>query len=364
MEINKFLLFSVSLVLVLGVVESFEYHEKELETEEGLQAMYDRWRDHHKVYERSSDRFNVFKHNVQHVHNTNKMNKPYKLEVNQFAAMTNYEFVNTYANSKIGHNLILRGNNPGPDPRYTGFTYENHTDIPRCLDWRDKGSCWAFAAVSAVETLNAIRTGQLVTLSEQQLLDCDSKGRNNACDGGVVQEVFVWITEHEGLATDETYPYEGHRHPCDPAKFGHHTVTLNGQEVIPAQNEAEMMKAVANGAVTISMDPTGDDFMLYKEGVYTLPGGTEVMHAMTVVGWGETPEGLQYWIVRNSWGDWWGEKGYIRMQRGPGAPQPLGTCVIIFKPFLGANVRDMSKTSRPTLDAMHYAKSAPRKKSI
>ncbi|KAI3763189.1 hypothetical protein L1987_53642 [Smallanthus sonchifolius] len=346
MEINKFLLFSVSLVLILGVVESFEYHEKELETEEGLQAMYDRWRDHHKVKERSPDRFNVFKHNVQHVHNTNKMNKPYKLEVNQFAAMTSYEFVRTYANSKIGHKMKLRGNSPGQDPRYMGFTYENQTDLPRCLDWREKGmvapiksqgacgSCWAFAAVSTVETLNAIRTGQLVTLSEQQLVDCDSLGTQMGCDGGIVHEVFVWITEHGGLATDASYPYEGHRHMCDPAKFGHHTVTLDGQEEIPGLDELAVMKAVANGAVTIGMDPTGDDFMLYKEGVYTLPGGSESMHAMTLVGWGETPEGLQYWIVRNSWGDWWGEKGYIKMQRGPGAPQPWGTCVMYGHPAM------------------------------
>lgn len=137
METNKFIIFSVSLIFILGAVESFEYLEKELETEEGLQDMYERWRVHHKVAEKSPDRFNVFKHNVQHVHKTNKMNKPYKLKVNKFAAMTNYEFVNTYADSKLGHNMALRGN---LKDWAWGFSYENQTDLPKSIDWRQKNA--------------------------------------------------------------------------------------------------------------------------------------------------------------------------------------------------------------------------------
>lgn len=104
--------------------------------------------------------------------------------------------------------------------------------------------------------------------------------------------------------------------------------------MIPPNDELSVMKAVANGVVTVGMDPYGDDFMLYSEGVFTAPGGTTSMHALNVVGYDETPEGIQYWIVRNSWGEGWGEKGYVRMQRGPAAPQPKGTCVMYGHPAM------------------------------
>ncbi|XP_076921474.1 vignain-like [Bidens hawaiensis] len=344
MEINTFLLVSFCLPLILGVVESFIYDDKELETQEGLEGMYDRWRAHHNVIHKSTERFNVFKYNLNHVHNANKKNRPYKLQLNEFATMTNYEFVQAYGNSKIGHNYALR-----PPRKLEGgidFQYANATNIPKAIDWRllnavtpvknqgQCGSCWAFCSIAAVEGINAIRTKKLVSLSEQQLIDCDTYGNNNGCGGGMMHDAFDFITEKGGIATDERYPYEGRKHHCDPAKFGHHSVTLNGQEQIPQHSEDAVMKAVAHGPVTIGMDPTGNDFMFYKEGVFTGPCGTQSGHGMAIVGYNETSEGMKYWIVKNSWGAGWGEGGYIRMQRGPGVPQPDGVCVMYSHPAM------------------------------
>nr|GEZ01094.1 putative peptidase C1A [Tanacetum cinerariifolium] len=115
-----------------SVAKSFDYHEKELESEEGLQGMYDRWRSHHKVGQQSPDRFNVFKTNVKHVHNTNKMNKPYKLKLNKFADLTNRERISMYSDSKIGHNYALMG----PRKRNLTFIYADATNIPPKMDWR------------------------------------------------------------------------------------------------------------------------------------------------------------------------------------------------------------------------------------
>ena len=138
MEISTFLIRSIYLVLILGLVESFDFHEKELESEESLLRMYDRWRGHHQVKQRSQERFNVFKYNARHVHKTNKMNEPYKLELNHFANMTTHEFASTYGNSKISHIQALRGGPPEDDKR--GSTFANFTSLQLRVDWRKQNA--------------------------------------------------------------------------------------------------------------------------------------------------------------------------------------------------------------------------------
>ncbi|XP_076918994.1 cysteine protease Amb a 11.0101-like [Bidens hawaiensis] len=328
MEISKSIILLLSLVLILGVVDSFDYHEKELESEEGLQGMYDRWRDHHKVTEKSHERFNVFKYNVHNIHKINKQNLPYKVEPNQFATLTLHEWSNIYANSKSEHFKALRGTLK-PDNLTGTYSEIDINSLPRRIDWREHnavvpvksqgqcGSCFAFAAVGGIEGINAIRIGQLKSLSEQQVLDCDTlESRTSYCGGGIVCGVYQFVTEHGGIASDESYPYVGKKETCDKSKYGHHSVTLDGKEDIPKNDEAAVMKAVAHQPVTFSMDPMNDGFMFYKEGIYTGPCGLNVQHAMLHVGYDEAPDGTKYYIVRNSWGDSWGEKGYIRMQRG------------------------------------------------
>ncbi|KAM0066385.1 putative papain protein [Helianthus debilis subsp. tardiflorus] len=300
MKIKNFIFFSLSLVLILGVVESFNYHEQELESEERFQGLYDRWREHHKVTDRSPQRFNVFKHNVRNIHKKNKMNLGYKLQINEFATMTHHEFRKTHADSKGGHFIALHG------IRKTNLSSSyNDIDInaiPPRMDWREHnavtpvknqgqcGSCFTFAAVGAIEGINAIRTGQLLSLSEQQLLDCDSSDRTFLCEGG---------------------------------QYGHHSVTVDGTKYLPEHDEEALLKAVAHQPVTFQMDPGGDGFMFYNEGIFSGPCGMELMHAMLIVGYDQDPDGTKYWIVKNSWGEGWGEKGYIRMLRGT---QIQGVC--------------------------------------
>lgn len=140
METKKLLWVILSIALILGISESFDFHEKELETEESLWDLYERWRSHHTV-SRSLDekhkRFNVFKANALHVHNTNKMDKPYKLKLNKFADMTNHEFRSAYAGSKVNHHRMFRGTPRGSSG---SFMYENVGSVPASVDWRKKGA--------------------------------------------------------------------------------------------------------------------------------------------------------------------------------------------------------------------------------
>jgi KDEL-tailed cysteine endopeptidase len=142
MKVKFFWAAALLLTLVLGVTEAFDFHEKDLGSEESMWDLYERWRSHHTASDSKSlaaekhKRFSVFKENVMHVHNSNQMDKPYKLKLNKFADMTNNEFRSTYAGSKVKHNRMLR-----ETPRESGsFMYEKVDRVPHSVDWRKKGA--------------------------------------------------------------------------------------------------------------------------------------------------------------------------------------------------------------------------------
>jgi len=139
MEMKKLLFVSLSLALILGITKSFDFNENDLASEKSLWDLYERWRSHHTVtrsLDEKNNRFNVFKANVMHVNNTNKLDKPYKLKLNKFADMTNYEFRSIYADSKVNHHRMFRGMSHDNG----NFMYENVENVPSSIDWRKTGA--------------------------------------------------------------------------------------------------------------------------------------------------------------------------------------------------------------------------------
>lgn len=174
------------------------------------------------------------------------------------------------------------------------------------------GSCWVFGAVAAIEGLIKIKTGNLVSLSEQQIIDCIST--SDACNGGWMEQVFEFVKKNHGLTSDKNYPYRAKKGTCSGIKSYSFVATITGHHCIPKNNERALLKAVANRPVSVAID--GSQFQFYKNGILTGKCGTNLNHIAAIVGYGASKDGTKYWILKNSWGPDWGEKGYIRVQRG------------------------------------------------
>lgn len=287
---------------------------------------------HGRVYKDATEkalRYEIFKSNVERINAFNAENHKYKLGVNKFADLTNDEF-KARNGFKRDSSKVARGLKVGKM-----FRYENVSEVPTSMDWRKKGAvtpvkdqgqcgcCWAFSAVAATEGINKLTTGKLISLSEQELVDCDVQGEDQGCNGGLMDDAFEYIIQNKGLTTESNYPYQGTDGTCNAKKATSPAVKISSYEDVPANSEEALLKAVANQPTSVAIDAGGFGFQMYESGVFTGECGTDLDHGVTAVGYGEASDGTKYWLVKNSWGSSWGENGYIRMERDVKATEGL-----------------------------------------
>ncbi|CAH1391323.1 unnamed protein product [Nezara viridula] len=283
---------------------------------------------HGKIYKSiAEERFrkNVYVENKMKIDEHNKRYEQglvsYKLSMNHFGDLTNEEF------RLMMNRLDVR------KPQLSFFTYfeTKNITLPESVDWRERGAvtpvkdqgkcgaCWSFSSTGALEAQHFLKTGRLIPLSEQNLIDCSEEYGNDGCDGGLMDFAFQYVVDNNGIDTENSYPYEG---PVADCRYNTTSVgtSATGYVIIPEGDERALEEAVATiGPISAGVDASHTSFQFYSGGLYHEKYCTQsVDHAVLVVGYGTDEKGQEYWIIKNSWNATWGEGGYIRLARNQG----------------------------------------------
>jgi len=310
------------LCLFIASIEAIAFYAVTPDAEwETFKAMYG------KHYSGLEDTFRrkIFMENKMRVFEHNKLYtqgiKTYELAINEFADLLHTEF----------KSLMLGLSKPYRTNRNFSSTYLSPANVyvPKLVDWRKEGyvtpvknqgscgSCWAFSTTGSLEGQHFKKSGKLVSLSEQNLVDCSQKYDNHGCSGGLMDNAFKYIKDNGGIDTELSYPYEGEDDTCR-FKKGSVGATVSGFVDVPEGNETALQEALATvGPISVAIDASHQSFQLYSHGIYYEPecSSTELDHGVLTIGYGTNKKGLDYWLVKNSWGESWGQKGYVKMAR-------------------------------------------------
>ena len=280
--------------------------------------------------------------NINYINEHNSMNLSYTLGKNDFIE---YDFINeTYP---INKGLIY--SNIDDNATLSIFSETDEQNLIEEIDWRENnavtsvknqgecGGCWSFSAVGAVEGLWAIKNGNLFhknlyNLSEQELIDCSGSYGNHGCEGGTMLSAFGYIKDN-GLCLEKDYQYTGEDGQCQKDNC-ESKVKISNYSIISPNSETQLQRAVQIQPVSVAIQANKRSFQFYKSGIYSdLDCGFHLDHGVLLIGYGYDKDlDMKYWIIKNSWGNQWGENGYIRIQKD--IDDDRGLCGIAMQPSI------------------------------
>ncbi|ESW31452.1 hypothetical protein PHAVU_002G239300 [Phaseolus vulgaris] len=339
-------LFLLFLVLVSFICLSFAFpsaytiHGRDkldkFSSEEEVLQLFQVWqKEHGREYgnpEEKAKRFHIFQRNLRYINEMNAKRKSgtqHRLGLNKFADTSPEEFAETYLKEiDMPSNLGSRKMQKDDD--------DDCENLPDSVDWREKGavtevrdqgecqSHWAFSVTGAIEGINKIVSGDLVTLSAQELVDCDPS--SHGCAGGFYFNAFGYVINNGGIDTEANYPYTAKNGSC---KVNANKAVSIDNLIVVDGTEKGLLCRVSKQPVSVSIDATGLQF--YTGGVYGGDNCSKDSRSVTlvclIVGYGSVG-GEDYWIVKSSWGKDWGEEGYLLMKRNVSEEWPYGVCAI------------------------------------
>ena len=280
-------------------------------------------------------RFQIFRSNLKNIilHNLD-YRQNFTMGINQFTDLTPEEFKAQYVGG-----LKAEVGSYGCKSFSSGAS-----GAPSSIDWRSKGavtsvkdqgqcgSCWTFSATGAVEGAWAVSKGQLVDLSEEQLVECATgiSYGSHGCNGGQMEGAFKYVIEH-GQCSLSSYPYTSGTGQSGSCKSCQPVVHVSSCSDVKPNDQISLKAAVAQQPVAIAIEADTRYFQSYSSGVLTSSNcGTTLDHGVLIVGYG-TENGIDYWLVKNSWSTTWGDKGYVKIARSDSTNDP-GICGIAMDP--------------------------------
>jgi len=334
--------------------------------ENSLEGLFQSWAvQHGRNYadkEEHESRRAIWMDNHEFIEQHNRQGKAFTLGHNQFSDMTLEEYhqhnflgsyfpgvVRTGETISVNDLLAEKATNKASSSfsRRLGTTKNDTTkpEYPESKNWVKDGavteiknqghcgSCWAFSTIGAIEGARAVQHKILESLSEQQLVDCDTR-RDHGCQGGLMDNAFTYDENSKGLCSLEDYPYVGYKHiffgcsqysaECKPRPF---TKVVKYEDV--EHTEPALKEAISKQPVSVAINAATREFQLYNEGVFE-PDECDgrVDHGVLAVGYGSTDDNKGYWLIKNSWGTSWGEDGYVKMSINNNNEPGVGQCGI------------------------------------
>lgn len=306
--------------------------------------------DIENIFEERKDNFKLFKKNYDKIIEFNKENNSYKLGFNQFMDTYNGKSNDLYSNCKCerSDDLMKKKLNLYDIIKYDfisvkqllenpNYYIEKYRNISDDFIWDNSivspvknqercGSCWAFSSTGSIEANMRINNYSVSRLSEQQLVDCSIE--NNGCNGGLMHIAFDYCIENRGLTSNELYPYNASDGNCQLYynKINSNFPIVNGSNIkkynyIVPRSVIDIMASLKRGPIAIALDASPFEFRFYKDGIIDInpSNNSQLNHAVLLTGY-EKYENGSYWIIQNSWGEKWGNNGYvkIKIQNGNG----------------------------------------------
>ncbi|KAH8738808.1 cysteine proteinase secreted hypothetical protein transmembrane domain near N-terminus [Cryptosporidium ryanae] len=364
-KLKKFLIASlVAITLVLAITISIYFVNNKSEemdninpgsqtnpdNDEYLKLFQDFKKKYNKKYtskDEEAERFEIFKQNLNYIRITNGQGFSYELEMNEFGDLKKDEFINMYT----GYKRVFIYDEKNEQLRNRLLTTENDSseedilDLPKSVNWleagcvnpirnqKNCGSCWAFSAIAALEGAMCVQLGEkLPNLSEQQLVDCTRENGNNGCGGGTMGMAFQYAIDNVYMCSNAEYPYKAGEDECNTSQCKNMIkIPIYSYKYVFPRTPSMLKKGLAEyGPISVAIQADQTPFQFYKKGVFDAPCGTRINHGVVLVGYDfDHKTNKEYWLVRNSWGEGWGENGYIKLALHSGKK---GTCGILIEP--------------------------------
>ena len=339
-----------------------------------LYDMFDDWKRQHKIVIENNNEDHVYSNwveNHKYIVEMNSRNLTYKLGHNEFSGMNSQEFKEHFVLSNHYTGFIDNIKKIRKDVNevrcIVDCIHEDENNIekitcvkgclnekellgaPESVNWVEKGavtpvknqgqcgSCWSFSTTGALEGAYFIKNKKLLSFSEQELVDCDNLkngGKDHGCNGGLMDNAFKWIEKNGGLCLEKDYQYvSGETKTAETCQQS--CSQVEGSVIVdycdvPASSDEDMMYALSKQPVSVAIQADQKDFQLYKSGVFTGECGTKLDHGVLLVGYGSEENG-DYYLLKNSWGETWGDDGYIKLGRGSEFNSGNGQCGVLMQ---------------------------------